>query len=57
MPVSKALLGENVPSELLSSTTHRQQSNKVTSCKIDFRFEKKLEVFKSIDSNDCSDWF
>jgi len=48
MPVSKALLGENVHSELLSSTTHRQQSNKVTSCKnIDFRFEK-IQKIRSI---------
>jgi len=40
MPVSKALPGgEDVPSELLSSTTNRQQTNEVKSCKtMDFRF-------------------
>jgi len=46
MPVSKALLGENVHSELLSSTTHRQQSNKVQSRKnIDFRLKKINEKY------------
>jgi len=49
MPVSKALLGENVHSELLSSTTHRQQSNKEQSRKnIDFRFKKNEKYLKAI---------
>jgi len=38
----KTLLVENVHSELLRSMTHRQQSNKVKSCKnIDFRGKKE----------------
>jgi len=45
MPISKALLGENVYFELLSLMTHRQQSNKVTSYKnIDSRFIKSQQI-------------
>jgi len=56
MPASKALPGKSVHPELLSSTTHRQQSNIVMSCKIlifGLKKAKKLE-FKSIDSNERS---
>ena len=42
MPVSKALLGENVHSELLSSMTHRQQSNKVFKSNNSFEYSPLL---------------
>jgi len=41
VPIPKALLGENVHSVFLSSTTHQQQSNEVKSWKKILVFEKK----------------
>jgi len=58
MPVSKALLGENVPSELLELNV--APGNNPTKWRLAkdwfsvWKKAKNLELFKSTDSNECS---